>query len=108
MGQFQCGDLQITFSSAEAALNVSRQLVKERLVACAHVQAPGISIYQWQGSECEEAESLVHYKTSLDRLDALKRRVIELHSYDCPAISLSVINDGHEEYLKWIYQQTRP
>ena len=108
MSNVSCADIQITFPTEKEALRLSRRLLKEGLVACVHIQAPGTSLYQWQGTSCEEAEVLVHYKTCIDRFEQLRVRVLDLHSYECPAISLSVIDQGHEEYLKWIFEQTRP
>ena len=43
-----------TFGSEEEARRIARQVVEERLAACANILAPCHSIYRWQG-QVEEA-----------------------------------------------------
>ena len=38
-----------TFGSDEEARHIARQLVEERLAACANILAPCLSFYRWQG-----------------------------------------------------------
>jgi periplasmic divalent cation tolerance protein len=96
----------VTAPGPEAA-GIARSLVEEGLVACVNL-VPGVrSIYRWQGRVCDEQECLLIAKTSAARFEALKARVVELHSYEVPeVIALSVIG-GHQAYLAWVEQMTR-
>ena len=68
-------------------LTLARTLVSERLAACVNVLPPMPSIYRWEGSVEEVTEHQLIIKTIGHRLDALKRRLNELHPYDVPELS---------------------
>ena len=54
-----------TFSSEEKAFEMcSRKMIEKDLAACAQVDGPIISIYQWEGKVCEDVEWKVELKTS--------------------------------------------
>jgi periplasmic divalent cation tolerance protein len=46
-------------------------------------------------------------KTTRDRVAALRARVKELHSYEVPEFVVIPVQEGSEEYLKWISESTR-
>lgn len=93
------------FESAEEARRISRQLVQERLAACANMLAPCTSIYEWEGRLSEEGEFPVLFKTALEKRDALVERIRTVHSYDVPAI-LSWEAEANGAYADWIGGQT--
>ncbi len=92
----------ITFPSDETARALGRTLVEEQLAACVNVTTPVQSIYRWQGAVHEEREVLCIVKTTQDRFDALKARVLALHTYEVPEIIALPIVDGHAAYLEWV------
>jgi len=55
-----------------------------------------------------DAERQVVIKTTRERMAALRARLLELHSYDLPEFVVLTVEDGSEEYLKWVVEQTRP
>src|SRR5690606_3449406 len=68
-----------TCPDADSAAGLARDLVEERLAACV-TRVPGTrSCYRWQGRVEEATEELLMIKTTPDRLEALQRRVQELH-----------------------------
>jgi periplasmic divalent cation tolerance protein len=91
---------------AEAAARIARALVDEQLAAC--VQAlPGVtSTYRWQGEVQVDAETLLLIKTTRARIDALGRRVAELHPYDTPELLVLEVVDGAPDYLAWLEAAT--
>ncbi len=107
MTEHEYAEVQLTFASQKEALEVSRTLLNEGLVACVHLQQPGLSLYQWQGKAYEEPEVVAHYKTRVRLFSQLEERVRALHSYECPALVLSAISDGHEPYLQWLNEQLK-
>ena len=96
-----------TFGSDEEAKRVARQLVKERLAACANVLAPCHSIYRWQGKVQEAAEVPVIFKTRADTARALIERIGALHSYDVPAVVVWPIDNALGPYSEWVDSETR-
>ncbi|WP_114952462.1 divalent-cation tolerance protein CutA [Sphingosinicella terrae] len=98
--------LYSTFGSEEEARRVARQLVEERLAACANVLAPCHSVYRWQ-SEVEEAQEVpVLFKTRADRAAAAIARIGALHSYDVPAAVAWPIADALDSYRQWIVDES--
>ena len=80
---------------------LSRALIEERLAACVNVHAPMKSTYRWQGRIEREAERQVVIKTTRERLDAVRKRLHELHPYDLPEFLVLEVS-GSDAYLKWV------
>ena len=102
----QIVSLYATFGSAAEAERICRQLVEEKLAACANILAPCRSIYRWQGKveEAEEVPALL--KTARERAPALLTRLGELHSYDVPAAVIWPIEQSLAGYADWIVAET--
>lgn len=87
--------------SREEAERIATVLVEERLAACVQI-LPAMSVYRWEG-KVERAEELVlHVKTVAGSVEAVERRVCEVHSYDVPEVIVLPIGGGSAEYLNWI------
>ncbi len=97
-----------TWPDAEKARAAARALVEEKLVACANL-LPGVeSIYRWEGKLETSAEVMAIFKTTIDRVDALERRVLELHPYAVPEFLTLRVRDGLPAYLRWVEQSCMP
>jgi periplasmic divalent cation tolerance protein len=95
-----------TFPSPEKAAEVARTLVDERLAACANL-VPGVrSIYRWQGAVQDDSETLAILKTTRERLDALKERLVALHPYEVAEVIAIPVEGGHAPYLAWVAAET--
>lgn len=91
-----------TVPSAEVAERIGGTLVEERLAACANV-VPGVtSIFRWNEAISRESEVLMILKTTTTALDALRRRIVELHPYEVPEVIALEVWDGHAAYLDWV------
>src|SRR5690606_1260383 len=94
-----------TCPDADSAARVARALVDERLAACV-TRLPGTrSCYRWEGKVEEATEELLMIKTTAARLEALERRLRELHPYDVPEF-LTVPAGGSRAYLDWVADMT--
>ena len=95
-----------TCPDAETAARIGHALVEERLAACVN-RLPGVaSTYRWQGEIVDDAEVLLLIKTTSERFEALRARLVELHPYDVPEVIALDIDDGNAPYLDWILQET--
>ena len=95
-----------TCPDAESAQRIARALVAERLAACVNC-LPGItSTYRWQDEVTTDDEHLLLIKTTADRFEALKARLLALHPYDVPELIAVPVERGHEAYLAWVYGAT--
>ena len=99
--------LYMTAGDREEALALARMLVGERLAACANVLGAATSVYRWQGAVQEEDEVVLVAKTVEDRVDAVARRVREMHSYDSPCVVALPISGGDADFLAWVQEEVR-
>lgn len=92
---------------AAIADRLARAVVEARLAACVNV-LPGIrSTYRWHERVEQADEVLLLIKTQAARLDALTRRLRELHPYELPEVLAVEASAGLPEYLDWVAKQTR-
>ena len=91
-----------TFPDVETATRISRQLVTDKLVACANIGAPVQSIYHWQGKIDEAQETMVFFKTTAAQFEAFQAALRSLHPYDVPEVVALRVADGLPEYLRWV------
>ena len=96
-----------TLPNSDAAADLAKKVVGEKLAACANVMPAVRSIYRWQGALQDENEVLVLLKTRQARFEKLKARILELHPYDVPEVIAIPVEQGHGAYLDWIANETR-
>ena len=99
-------EMQITCGSTDEADRIAHALVTARLAACVQ-QLPIRSVYIWNDEVCNDTEILLLVKTTSDRISDIVDTVVDLHSYDVPAISAVPIVAGTTEYLDWVTDMTR-
>ena len=92
----------VTCDEGAQAEKIASSVVQERLAACVNIQGGVRSCYVWEGKLTWSEELLLVMKTSAGKLDALKKRVLELHSYEVPEIVAVRVEDGLKEYLDWM------
>ena len=97
-----------TAPSQEAALELSRTLVAERLVACVNVVPGLVSVYRWEGAVQEDAEVLLVLKTTAARLSELEARLMALHPYDTPEFVALAAEHIAPSYAAWLAAETAP
>ena len=86
----------------DEADRLARQVVDERLCACANVLPRVRSFFRWQGKVDEADEQLLVVKTTAARADALRDRLVALHSYDVPEVLVLPVAGGLPAYLQWV------
>lgn len=91
-----------SIDSEEKAAALARALVDQKLAACVHILPKGRSIYFWEGRRCEEDEFQLIIKTSADEIEALKKAIPALHSYEVPELLFVSAAQGAAPYIKWL------
>ncbi len=91
----------ITNPSKEVAQNIAKHLLSKKLIACANIFGPVISIYPWEGEIHEDAEYVLICKTIEDNFDKIKEEVENIHPYSTPYI-IKISAEANEKYLKWL------
>jgi len=96
----------ITAPGPDVAADIGRQIVEERLAACANILDGMTSIYRWEGELRQDRETVLILKTSQEQLPDLIARVRKMHPYDCPCVAAWPITAGNANYLHWIESET--
>lgn len=98
--------LYVTTRDRAEATAIARTVVGERLAACANIVGDIASIYRWDGDVREDSEVALLLKTRAGLAGALTERIVQLHSYDCPCVTVWDIAGGNADYLNWIETET--
>lgn len=85
-----------------AAERLARQLVDERLAACASLGGPVVSIFPWRGRIERDSECPLTLKTVRSAFGRLADRIGELHDYDVPEILAVEVRDANDAYADWV------
>jgi len=97
----------MTAKNKEEAKSIAVELLSKKIIACANIFDCVTSLYEWNGSLCEEGEAVAIFKTKESLFDLVKSEILKLHSYETPAIVAFKIEDGSEKFLSWIELQTK-
>ena len=103
-------DARIVFTTAgskEEARKIAHALVERKLAACVNVVPQVESVYRWKGKVERAEEWLLIVKTTAQNVDAVCNAIKELNSYDLPECVAIAVEDGSEEYLKWLGKTAR-
>lgn len=92
----------MTASNIDEANKIAEKLVSENLAACVNIIHNIKSVYIWEDKLCKDNEILCIIKSTKDMYKNIEKRIKELHSYDVPEVICTKIEDGNDDYLKWI------
>jgi len=96
-----------TVPDTATAGRIADALVAERLAACVN-RLPGVaSTYRWKEAIQHDDECLLLIKTTHERFESLRDRIVALHPYEVPEIVALNIEAGAAAYLDWIEAAVR-
>lgn len=99
--------LLVTAPDRRTAEDMVDAVVRDRLAACGTVIEGAVSIYRWEGRIERSAEAVILLKTTADRAEALRDRLVSLHPYDVPEVLVLDVEGGHLPYLEWVEGEVR-
>lgn len=102
-----CCLLYCTTSNQQEAQKIGQILVEEQLAACVNILPGMLSIYRWEGKIEQANEAVLIVKTTHNIVETTIKRIVHLHSYDCPAVLQLAIESGHAGFLDWMKNQVR-
>ena len=91
-----------TAGSEAEARKIAQALVERRLAACVNIVGPIHSVYRWKGAVESAPEHLLVIKTTAEAFSRVRDAIRELHSYELTECIVLNIEEGSEEYLRWI------
>ena len=92
----------MTTANKKEAEKIARNLLKQRLIACANIVGSISSLFWWEDKISRENEFLVLMKTSADLFEKLAATIRQIHSYEVPEIIAVPITKGEQSYLEWL------
>ena len=97
-----------TFQTTEEASKTVKQMLDERLIACANI-IPGVkSLFWWKDKIIEEQEVIVFIKTRKELEKKVMQKLESIHPYDVPAIyAIDSTKEINSSYLQWILDETQ-
>lgn len=97
----------ITCPDLACAQRIGRELVQQKLAACANILEGMRSIYWWEGEVTEVQEVVLLLKTRAGLAERLIEASKQIHPYEVPCIVAWPIAKANPEYLNWIAQETQ-
>lgn len=91
-----------TAGSKEEAQKLASAVVSAHLAACVNIAGPMESHYWWKEKVESSAEFLLVIKTTAAKLEPLRAKIHELHSYELPEFIVLNIEAGDTQYLGWL------
>jgi periplasmic divalent cation tolerance protein len=98
--------ISTTLPNEQAARDLGRQLVEQRLAACAQVLGPIHSTYWWQGAVTTDQEWLLVLKTA-QTFEAVAAAIRAQHPYALPEILATPVT-ATREYAEWVARCSNP
>jgi periplasmic divalent cation tolerance protein len=92
----------VTTPDLKTARSLARAALKAHLVACVNLVPSVESHYWWQERIDSATEVLLLLKTTVGRLAALEKLIVENHPYDTPEFLVLPVSRGNPRYLRWL------
>jgi periplasmic divalent cation tolerance protein len=97
--------MRVLFCTApvDAAPQLVRRLLEEKLIGCGNILPGARSLYWWQGAIQDDAEAVIWMETTAQRVDAAIARLAQLHPYDVPkivALDPAAVNEPYGAWLR--------
>jgi periplasmic divalent cation tolerance protein len=93
--------IMTTTDSLDEARTIAAALVERKLAACAQISSIQ-SYYAWEGEVRHDDEFRLLIKTTNARYADVEAAILELHSYDLPAVVAFDISQAYGPYADWI------
>jgi periplasmic divalent cation tolerance protein len=91
-----------TFAMREHANEMATRVIQQRVVACAQVDGPIESFYEWDGQTCQETEWRLTMKTTRTSLTKLHSLVHAHHPYQQPQWIVLPVLEASAGYAAWV------
>ena len=91
-----------SIDNKENAKSLAKRIINNKLAACVNIIPIEESLYYWQGKLESESEFQLMIKTDIRYKSSIEKLIKKNHSYELPEILVINIDDGSNEYLKWM------
>ncbi len=98
-------EINVTCKNDTESKSISKILLKNKLIACANFSKVK-SMYWWNNKICEDNESLLILKSTKNKVDSIKKIIINNHSYTLPVITVKNIKVD-KQVKDWIHNSIK-
>lgn len=91
-----------TVENLETAKRLGHHAIQEKMALCVNILPHGLSIYEWQGTICEEQECYMIFKTSSENKEVLLDWLKQYHPYHVPVLISSEVAVNAEYAKTWM------
>jgi len=95
-----------TCKDREEAAEIAKDLIKQRLIACASIIPSVHSLYRWNGKIEQAEECKVFLKTARTHFMPVQDYILAHCSYEVPEILQLSIEQGNSSYFEWLKHET--
>jgi periplasmic divalent cation tolerance protein len=95
----------ITTSGISESKKIAKKLLEDKLACCINIIPSVESMYLWKGKIEEDSESIMVVKTKSILVEEVIKFVEFVHSYETPCVLEITVNNGSNNYLKWIEKE---
>ena len=81
---------------------LAEKIFEAKLAACVHISSPFKTIYEWEGKIEHGCEVTLALNTHRDKYAEIEAFARANHPFECPSITMHLIDNGYKEYFKWI------
>tara|TARA_B100000287_G_scaffold406787_1_gene431578 strand:- start:1255 stop:1575 length:321 start_codon:yes stop_codon:yes gene_type:complete len=102
-------DFILTLTSTdeeEISRKISKKLIEEKACACVNIIPKTESHFLWRKKLQKSQESLILIKSHRSSYKKIESIIKKLHNYEVPEIISIKIDQGSNEYLEWIKNET--
>ncbi len=93
--------LYVPVPSKKVAEMLASALLTKKLIACANIVGPSVSLYHWKGKTERTKEHILLLKTSAKLEKKVRAQIEKLHPYDSPCI-LSLNVKANQKFASWM------
>ncbi|XP_051751017.1 protein CutA homolog [Ctenopharyngodon idella] len=94
--------LLVNCPTEQTARDIGRSIMEKRLAACVNIFPHTTTMYYWKGEIRDASEILLLVRTRTSVVQRLVAYIKAVHPYDIPEIISFPIDDGSQDYMKWM------
>lgn len=99
-------EIRVNCPNQDTAEEISRALLKKRLIAASNILQETLSSYHWKGMIERATEVPLLMKTHAALFDQVVEQAKALHPYETLSITGIVIDHVDDDYRAWVLAET--
>ncbi|MDX2073681.1 MAG: divalent-cation tolerance protein CutA [Alphaproteobacteria bacterium] len=94
--------IRSTFAKKDEAISVARELLEQKLIACANIEEGMTALFRWEDMIQQEPETVLLAKTVRRHAPQVIAHIKTLHSYQIPSILAWPAGAVEPSFAAWV------